>query len=350
MAYSNNHWFVVVHFPVQNDKPLDLKTIRSLFFYLILAIALHTGEMVFAQFDGKAGGIGSRAIFKDSSIFVNWAKTCEVSRGFQNISKPEAGLSSFGSEQNATGKSGTNGVLSLGDGGSATLTFEKPVRNGNGPDFAVFENGFDDQFLELAFVEVSSDGQKFVRFSAISNTQTQTQIGPFDYVGEAEKINNLAGKYRVFYGTPFDLIELQDSIGLDINKITHVRIIDVVGSLDPAFGQKDSKGRLINDPFPTEFPSSGFDLDAVGVIHESITELPKSGLASFFFPNPVSETLNFSNPEGEPGEFFLVNQIGQRITQTTENQLKIGNIKDGIYAAVFISTTGKKTVQKIRKR
>jgi hypothetical protein len=46
-----------------------------------------------------------------------------------------------------------------------------------------------------------------------------------------------------------------------------VRIIDVVGSIDPAFGTRDSLGNLINEPFPTPFSSSGFDLDAVGVIH-----------------------------------------------------------------------------------
>jgi hypothetical protein len=35
-------------------------------------------------------------------------------------------------------------------------------------------------------------------------------------------------------------------------------------------GSRDSKGNIINDPWPTNFASSGFDLDAVGVINQGI--------------------------------------------------------------------------------
>jgi hypothetical protein len=59
---------------------------------------------------------------------------------------------------------------------------------------------------------------------------------------------------------------------LDVTRITHVRIIDVVGAIDPAFGRLDSSGRIINDPWPTAFSSSGFDLDAVGVLHQAVPE------------------------------------------------------------------------------
>ena len=52
-----------------------------------------------------------------------------------------------------------------------------------------------------------------------------------------------------------------------MNDVIAVRITDVVGSIDPALGTKDSLGNLINDPFPTPFASSGFDLNAVGVIN-----------------------------------------------------------------------------------
>ena len=45
--------------------------------------------------------------------------------------------------------------VSLGDGGYAVVTFDKPITNGPGYDFAVFENGLNDSFLELAFVVVS---------------------------------------------------------------------------------------------------------------------------------------------------------------------------------------------------
>ena len=35
-------------------------------------------------------------------------------------------------------KAGENGVVSLGDGGSAILTFSKPIKNETGWDFAIF--------------------------------------------------------------------------------------------------------------------------------------------------------------------------------------------------------------------
>ena len=44
-------------------------------------------------------------------------------------------------------------------------------------------------------------------------------------------------------------------------------VVDVVGSIDPAYATYDSQGHAINDPWPTAFASSGFDFDAVGVLH-----------------------------------------------------------------------------------
>ena len=165
-----------------------------------------------------------------------------------------------------------NGIVSLGDGGQAILKFENPIINGPGWDFAVFENSFSDTFLELGFVEVSSNGNDFFRFESTSLTQDTIQIDAFGSV-IPEKINNLAGKYRANYGTPFELEELSLEQGLDINNITHIKIIDVIGSIDPNIGTYDFQNNLINDPFPTPFPSSGFDLDAVGVIHEQPLEI-----------------------------------------------------------------------------
>ena len=80
-----------------------------------------------------------------------------------------------------------NGIISLGDGGEAILTFENPIMNGNGWDFAVFENSFSDTYLELGFVEVSSNGHDFYRFEATSLTQDSIQIDAFGSVN-TEKI------------------------------------------------------------------------------------------------------------------------------------------------------------------
>ena len=78
------------------------------------------------------------------------------------------------------------------------------------------------------------------------------------------------------YGTPFDLQELADTPGLDVNNITYVRIIDVVGSLDSQYASHDLKGHRVNDPWPTPFASCGFDLDAVGAINAKVPGAIKS--------------------------------------------------------------------------
>ncbi|MEO6738908.1 MAG: PEP-CTERM sorting domain-containing protein [Chthoniobacteraceae bacterium] len=198
-----------------------------------------------------------------------------------NISNPGLGFASYGSGADALGPSDAEAnnsltVVSLGDGGRITLTFARPIANGPGADFAVFENGITDNFLELAFVEVSSDGTNFTRFHAVSLTQTATQVGPFDQSIDPTDLYNLAGKYRVGFGTPFDLAELVGTPGLDINAVTHVRIVDVVGSIDPLYGTRDSLNNLINDPWPTAFDTGGFDLDAVGVLNFAPVPEPSS--------------------------------------------------------------------------
>jgi hypothetical protein len=131
-----------------------------------------------------------------------------------------------------------------------------------------------------------------VRFPSISLTQTTTQIDGFGSL-DATKIHNLAGKYRQGYGTPFDLQDLADSTGIDLEHITHVRIVDVVGSIDPTYARYDSQGNAINDLFPTPFNSGGFDLDAVGVIHQKLElSLPSNSSNPIqVYPNPFSEQL-----------------------------------------------------------
>lgn len=241
-----------------------------------------------AQFAPPAGQPGSTALHKDDSSFKGWIAAIEVTRGYQDIQQVDLGLADAGESNFATGPA--DGLtVSLGDGGSALIVLENPLFNGPGWDFAVFENAFNDTFLELAFVEVSSDGQQFVRFPATSLTPTTEQVGPFGEV-DATKIHHLAGKYRVHYGTPFDLEVLTDSLSLDLQQIRYIRLVDVVGSIDPAFGSLDQNGNLINDPFPTPFPSSGFDLDAVGLIHVQGLSTTRENLPQTpaLFPNPVA--------------------------------------------------------------
>ena len=175
-------------------------------------------------------------------------------------------------------------IVCLGRGGQITLTFPNGIGDGIGADFAVFENGVTDGFLELAHVEVSSDGTNFVRFPDYSYTEDLVETyGTLN----TRLVYGLASKYRLGYGTPFDLNELRIAYNaqlggntdfsstfataltngfplLDLNQITHVRLVDVVGDGSAL----DARGEVIYDPYAT-WGSAGFDLDAIGVLNES---------------------------------------------------------------------------------
>ena len=280
------------------------------FFTLVASISF--GQ----SFAPAAGQIGSTAIHKDSSVIVNWANGIVVSRGFLNSANPLLGNASFGLDNFGLGIAEADGitVVSLGDGGSATLTFPRPIRNEAGPDFAVFENGFADNYMEFAHVEVSSDGINFVRFPSVSETPLLPQLDNFSY-GDCRYVHNLAGKYRQGFGTPFDLQELENAPNLNVSFITHVRLIDVVGSTDPAFGTSDAFGNLINDSYPTEFPAGGFDLDAIAVLHELpleiAPELAVESLQLHAFPNPTRGEITIQSKSG--GKISLYNVLGQKL-------------------------------------
>ena len=303
----------------------------------VYPMEIHAASQPFGYgpFSGIVNTEGCEAIAYNSSDIKAWATACTLVRGSQNLSNPEAPVVTYGTEQDAVGAASTNNmaVVSLGDGGMATLTFAKPIANGDGPDFAVFENSFDDYFLELAFVEVSSDGERFVRFPATSLTQTARQIGGSGCV-DATYINNLAGKYRAGYGTPFDLDELADSTGLDINAITHVRIVDVIGSIDPQYATYDAFGHMVNDPFPTISYSAGFDLDGVAVLHEGTVGVDDVALAEVsLYPNPVSDLLTISGAAGSEASLYDMTGrlMGSWQVSSDSWQLGTADLKSGVY-------------------
>ena len=159
--------------------------------------------------------------------------------------------------------------------GRITLTFDAPIYNGPGPDFAVFENGFESYsgfgnmlFGELGYVEVSSDGLNFARFASEYSASTEP-VGGYGTI-DSTYIYNLLGKHAnngYTWGTPFDLETLTDDelirSGLvDLNDINYVKIIDIPGSGDFL----DANGNPIYDAWVT-WGSGGLDLEAVGVIN-----------------------------------------------------------------------------------
>lgn len=304
----------------------------------LFSIAFAATQAIAQSYAPPAGQTGTTAIHKDSSVFVAWATGIVVERGYVDagdttILYENSNRASFGVPENALNMAeGTSGsVVSLGDGGKATLTFAQAIINGPGPDFAIFENGLSDTFLELAFVEVSSDGNNFVRFPSHSETQTITQIGSFGNV-DCRYINNLAGKYRASYGTPFDLSDLPIEPLLDINNITHVRVIDVVGSIDPLVGSKDSYGNMVNDLYPTPFHSGGFDLDAIGVIHQKTLGVAENELTAKIYPNPTKGFLNVElNAESRVSVYDLTGKLWLEEVGVMKAELDLSGLNGGVY-------------------
>jgi hypothetical protein len=314
-----------------------------------------------AQYSPQAGLPGSIAISASSGLISGWATQCLIFRGFKDIANPSLGHASAGDSSLAIGPA-DNQTVSLGDSGVADLTFEFPIYNGDGADFAVFENGFvntsnDSQaFLELGFVEVSSDGLNYFRFPANSLTQNKVQINNDNYI-YANDLNNLAGSFTALNGTPFDLQELSGISGLDVNKVTHVRVIDVVGSIS-GHSSLDSAGRIINDPYPTPFASCGFDLDAVGVLHQT----GRAGISKITgnfevhtFPNPVTDRLSVSMTGMAPGGLSgsITDIEGKTIMSCSLSQnsteIEVSQLPRGMYLFVLKDAAGTQWIEKVTK-
>lgn len=206
-----------------------------------------------------AGVEGSDAISRTDPAIVGWASAvADYSPGTNVDAEWTNASEAIGPAQGEFDR-----IVSLGRGGTLTLSFNSPIRDGLGDDFAVFENSFSDTFLELGFVEVSSDGVNFHRFAA--DSRTSGAVGSFDTI-DPTNLNNLAGKHRGGFGTPFDLGELSGRSGLDLTAVTHVRLVDIVGDGNTV----DATGDPIYDPTPT-VGSAGLDVDGVAVIHAQAT-------------------------------------------------------------------------------
>ena len=291
------------------------------------------------EFDDSVGTAGCQAIYFDNPAIIGWATNCVITRGLKRISNESLGYADYGTDSDGIGPSSestTSGVVSLGDAGMAVLTFDQPISNGVGYDFAVYENSLNSTFLEQAFVEVSSDGIHYYRFPSVSNTQANTQVTNGGAINP-RKIHNLAGKYLVGWGTPFDLEELAGYSNLDINNVTHVRLVDVVGCIDPQYGTIDKNGHIINDPYPTPWGSSGFDLSGVAIMNGWLpNNIEEETMANTLnvYPNPCHSILNINNIQPNT-TIEVYNVYGQTIrsfiAQDEQMQINIQDLPAGIY-------------------
>ncbi len=216
-------------------------------------------------------------------------------------------------------------VVSLGDlnadeiadgnePGFITLVFDSAVSDGQGYEFAVFENGIvsdyntgdgsaeGEMFAELGYVEVSTDGEHFVRFGGVCLVEEAP--GAYGTVDITE-VYGLAGKHpntlSVCTGTAFDLGELSGRAevlsGLvNLDEINYLRIVDIPGSGDffdgavyftdpnsyPSY-MNYSDVHAVYDAWVTH-DSGGFDLDAVGVLKEQVYrgDINLDGVVDYF--------------------------------------------------------------------
>ena len=208
---------------------------------------------------------GSDGIAATNPAFLCWAdRVVEYSPGPVLSNQFLNATNALGPAAPGGGGLGSLAVASLGDQGSITLGFPVPIADGPGPDFAVFENAFADTFLELAWCEVSSDGTNFFRFRGHC-----LETEPIDPYTDPTSYGGFAGRHVQGFGTPFDLRLLAGTPGLDVRRVTHVRLVDIRG--DGA--TPDSYGNPIYDPTPAWGPGD-FDLDAVGVLNARIEISP----------------------------------------------------------------------------
>ncbi len=324
-----------------------------------LLLVLSGSFRLAAQYAPQAGVTGSTAISQSSSVFVRWADQCSIQRGYLNIDSPALGYTSFGDSSMALGMP-DHSIVSLGDSGVATMHFPGVIYNGPGPDFAVFENGFIDPsndslaFIELAFVEVSSDGINYQRFPVNSLTPTTTQVPGSGVYMYANLINGLAGKYGAGYGTPFDLEDLPPVSWLNKSAITDIRIVDVIGDVT-RHATRDSAGRIINDPYPTQFPTGGFDLDAVGVIHYTGGTGVASATANTgiqLYPMPVADKLYIDASNAATAT--LTDVSGKVLTSVAlaqgQNQIDMDAYAPGVYLLIVHNHNGTRCVERVIKR
>ncbi|MDP6978591.1 MAG: hypothetical protein QF570_08305 [Myxococcota bacterium] len=215
----------------------------------------------------------------DPSEITEWSTSVvSLVRGPVDLMIPALGYVTHGDPLDIPGAATgiPTDAVSLGDGGSVTVQFATPFRDGPDFDFAVFENGISSGggllYMELGFVEVSSNGVDFARMPTLTSRVDPLwplqEADPDDYAG-------FAGHREVGTGSEFDLSDLlghplEVSGDLDLQAIAYVRIIDVIGNASTY----DSMSNPVHDPYPTQFLVGGMDIDAVGAIY-----VPEPGFA-----------------------------------------------------------------------
>ena len=107
----------------------------------------------------------------------------------------------------------------------------------------------------------------------------------------------------------------------------------MVGSINPQYATYDAFGHMVNDPWPTNSHSSGFDLDGVAVLNQNLNGIENADIEVSIYPNPVANVMNISLANAAEARLMDIN--GRTVATFTlsagSNSLNIASLPAGVY-------------------
>jgi hypothetical protein len=130
-------------------------------------------------------------------------------------------------------------------------------------------------------------------------------------------------------------------------------VIDVVGSIQNQYCSRDANNNKINDPWPTGWGNGGFDLDAVGVIHQQTVGIDELELRTIsVYPNPATDVL-YINLSSSIYSIAVTNVIGEIVlkleNKSNTTSLSLSELKQGIYSLLVTSNDKKKQIKFVKQ-
>lgn len=276
----------------------------------------------------------SRDILGRRALLATGLVALVLAPGFGTPVTPYAGeitsldpgpFADFGVEENMLGPpegfgagAGSTDVYTLGVQGEVVLELDTKAWDGPGTDLIVFENpfivagSFWDAYVDALYVEVSSNGTDFARFPNDFDGPAGPYLsGSFQLGADVAYYDGFAGVLPVnaFPPTvePLDVVkaggdafDLEDLAAhplvltghLDLQKVTHIRLIDVEAGVN-----MDDAGDVIWDCGFPDFASA--DVDAVVAVNSVFNALPGRPEVELTL-DPVSDllTLTLFDPDG----------------------------------------------------